>query len=150
MKIQYTFPKTNKNISKNNWTSFGSLLSRVPSGDKTFSKFQKDRLKVEILKMSKPFLKPNKMERILNGPSVLLSKSLRGIKQFQDFKKVNFYWQIRIVKHPILVHNKMERFIHIKRKKKINWTPYGLYFGRVPSGDKTFSRFKTIFTILTK
>ena len=63
---------------------------RVSSGDKTFSEFQKGRLKVVILKVSKPFLKHNKMERLLNGPiRFCFAESLRGIKHFQDFKKAD-------------------------------------------------------------
>ena len=40
----------------------GLFLRRVPSGDKTFSGFQKGRLKVGILKVSAPFTIHNKME----------------------------------------------------------------------------------------
>ena len=38
------------------------IVRRVPLGDKTFSRFQKARLQVRILKVSKPFLKHNKIE----------------------------------------------------------------------------------------
>ena len=46
----------------------GLCFRRVPSGYKTFSRFQKGRLIVGILKVSKSFLKHNRMERISNGP----------------------------------------------------------------------------------
>ena len=46
----------------------GFCFRRVSSGDKIFSTFRKGRLKVGILKVSKPFLKNNKMERLSNDP----------------------------------------------------------------------------------
>ena len=53
----------------------GFCFRRVHSGE-TFSTFQKSRLKVGILKVLKPFLKHNKIERISKGPHwVQLSQS---------------------------------------------------------------------------
>ena len=72
--------------SKNNWTTFVFAFA-VPSGDKAFSKFQKGFLKARILKVSKPFLKHNNMERISNGPHwVLLSQSPFGGIKFTNSK----------------------------------------------------------------
>ena len=57
-------------------TSSRFCFRRVPPGDKTFSRSQKGCLKVKV---SKPFLKNNKMEIISNGPNwVLLSLSPFG------------------------------------------------------------------------
>ena len=48
LKVQCTFPQTKLYTSKNDWTSFGTLLCRLPSGDKTFLKFQKGGLPRQI------------------------------------------------------------------------------------------------------
>ena len=64
------------------------LLCRFPSGDKTFSRFQKGRWRMGILKVSKPFLKHNKMERLSNGPHwVLLRRVPSRDKTFSRFQK---------------------------------------------------------------
>ena len=63
------------------WTHW-ALLCRVPSGDKTFSGFQKGRLKVVILKVSNTLLRPQlKWEESKWTPLVsAFAEVLRGIK----------------------------------------------------------------------
>ena len=57
-----------------------------PSGDKGFSSFENGGLKDGILKVSKPFLKHNKMERLPNGPHwILLRRVPSGDKTFSRF-----------------------------------------------------------------
>ena len=69
----------------------GHCFAETLRGIKHFQDFNKADGKFGILKVSKPFLKHNKMERLSNGPpSVLLSQSLRGIKHFQDLKKADY------------------------------------------------------------
>ena len=62
----------------------GSALRRVPKGDKTFSGFQKGRLKVMILKVSNTLLRPQlKWKESKWTPLVsAFAESLRGIKHF--------------------------------------------------------------------
>ena len=64
----------------------------MPSGDKTFSEFQKGGLPLLNWKCQTPFSRHNKMERIPNGPHTgsAFAESLRGIKHFQDFKKADY------------------------------------------------------------
>merc|ERR1711951_145226 len=54
------------------------LLRRVPSGDKTFSRFQKGGLPPVKRKVQTPFLKHNKMERIKWTPLGSASQSPFG------------------------------------------------------------------------
>ena len=57
------------------------LLCRVPSGDKTFSRFQKGRWKIGISKVSKPFPKTIKWKDCQIDPiGFCFADSLRGIK----------------------------------------------------------------------
>ena len=65
----------------------GFCFRRVPSGDKTFSRFQKGGLPPLKRKVQKPFLKQNKMERLSNGPHwILRRRDPLGDKTFSRFQ----------------------------------------------------------------
>ena len=63
LKVPKPFLKHNK-IERLSNGPYWVLLRRVPSGDKTFSRFQKDVLPILKQEVQKPFLKHKKMERL--------------------------------------------------------------------------------------
>ena len=70
-----------------------------------------------ILKVLKPFLNHNNMERLSNGPNwVLLRRVPSGDKTFLRFLKVRLQFLKRKVQVPFLKRNQLER---------IKWSPLG-------------------------
>ena len=89
---------------------------------------------MRILKVSKPFLKHNKMERLSNGPHwVLLRRVPSGDKTFSRFQKGGLPPLKQKVQTPFLKRNRME---------KLSNGPHWVLLRRVPSGDKTFLKFQ--------
>ena len=90
-----------------------------------------------ILKVSKPFLKHNKMERIkMDHIRVLLRRAPLGDNTFSGFQKSRLKVRILKVSKPFLKHNKMERISNGPVD------PNGFCFRRIRSGNKTFSSFQ--------
>ena len=96
----------------------------LPSGDKTFSSFQKGRFTLVFLKPQTPFTTPIKPKLKTIGPlRSCKADSLRGIKHFEE-KKVQYTFP-KGIKHKL---------------KTIG--PLRSLQSRLPPGDKKFSSFQ--------
>ena len=87
MKVSKPFLKHN-NMERLSNRPHWVLLHKVPLGDKTFSRFQKDRWRIGILKVWKPFLMRNKMERLSNVPHWVVLRRVPSVeKTFSRFQE---------------------------------------------------------------
>ena len=110
------------------------LLCRVPSGDKTFSRFQKGRWRIGILKVPKPFPRTIKWEDCQMDPiGFCFAESLRGINHFQDLKKADYR---------LLNEKSKTRFSNTIKWKDCQIDPNRFYFAESLRGIKKFSRFQ--------
>ena len=128
--LQLVFSRTRQRL----YVLYLGLLSYLPSGDKTFSASEKGRWKIQISKVSKPFLERNKTESKNNWTTFCSAFAVPLVdKTFSAFLKGRWNMGILKVTKRILEHNKMEN--------KNNWTTFCSPFA-VPSGNKTFLAFR--------
>ena len=96
---------------------YWSLQADIPSGDKTFSRFQKGGLPPLKRKVQTPFLKHNKMERIKwtqFGSAIAVPS---GDTKFSRFQKGRLPALKRMFQKLFLKLNKMERLTNGPHKE---------------------------------
>ena len=84
--FKHPFSNTIYKMERIKWSPFGSAIA-VPSGDKTFSRFQKADYPPLKRKAQTPFLKHNKMDRIKWTPFGSGIAVPSGDKTFSRFQK---------------------------------------------------------------